>query len=64
MSISDLLVRSSGPVRIRLSDGSVHTGRFRTDILSERAVSAFFYGDVRDMSLPVSMIDEVEAVAG
>ncbi len=62
MSIAELLPRSQGPVRIRLADGSLHTGRFRTDILSDRAVSVFFYGDVRNMSLPVAIIAGVESV--
>jgi hypothetical protein len=52
-----------GPVRIVLDDGQIHTGNFRTDILSERAVSAFFFGDVRPLSLPIDGIVSIEALA-
>ncbi|BDE05816.1 hypothetical protein WPS_10920 [Vulcanimicrobium alpinum] len=60
MAIDEFLPRAAGHVRIRLSDGSVHTGEFRTDILGPTAISAFFRGDARDISLPIEMIDAIE----
>jgi hypothetical protein len=62
MAILDFLPRAGGYVRIHLRDGSVHTGRFRTDILSETALSAYFQGDARDISLPVDAILTIEPV--
>ncbi len=62
MAIREFIPRADGRVRIRLVDGSVHTGRFRTDILSERAMSAYFYGEVRDISLPIDLIVSVESL--
>ncbi len=62
MAILEFLPQASGRVRIRLDDGSVHTGRFRTDILSERAMSAYFYGEVRDISLPIDLIVSIESL--
>jgi hypothetical protein len=58
------LPRSAGRVRIRLANGSIHTGHFRTDILSANAVSVYFFGDAFDMSLPIDDIDSVEQLAG
>jgi hypothetical protein len=63
MGIADFLPRASGRVRVCLDDGSLHTGSFRTDILSERAMSVYFYGDVRDISLPIDLIVSVESLA-
>lgn len=62
MAILDFLPQAHGRVQIRLEDGSVHRGRFRTDILSERALSVYFYGDIRDISLPIDLIDSVESL--
>jgi hypothetical protein len=62
MAILDFLPQANGYVRMRLLDGSVHTGHFRTDILSESALSVYFYGDVRDLSLPIADIEAVEAL--
>jgi len=62
MPIHDFLPRAHGHVRIHLRDGSIHTGRFRTDILSETALSAFFHGDTRDISLPLDAIVAVESL--
>jgi hypothetical protein len=63
MAIDSFLRRCSGHVCIHLSDGSVHTGRFRTDLLSPEALSAYFHGDERDISLPIHLIDRIDAVA-
>lgn len=63
MPIGAFMRRCHGRVRIALVDGSVHTGRFRTDILSASALSAYFYGDARDMSLPLDLIVSIEPLA-
>jgi hypothetical protein len=62
MSIADVLSQANGRVRIRLTDGSVHTGSFRTDILSGTALAAYFFGDAHDLSLPVAAIAAIERV--
>jgi hypothetical protein len=62
MAIVDFLPRAYGRVRILLSDGSVHTGSFRTDLLSPNILSAYFFGDARDISLPIAAIDAIEAL--
>ncbi len=62
MPINEFMPRATGRVRIRLCDGSIHTGSFRTDILSESALSVYFYGDVHDISLPVADIDSLESL--
>ena len=62
MAIEDFLPHSHGGVRIRLQDGSTHTGRFRTELLGPSAVSAYFYGDARDLSLPISLIVSIESL--
>lgn len=62
MSIADFMRNAEGPVRIRLVDGSVHTGRFRTDILAPTALSAYFYGDAHDMSLPIDAVVVIESL--
>ncbi len=63
MSISKFLdLAQLGRVRIALSDGQVHTGHFRTDILSENAISAFFFGDARPLSLSISEVVTIEAL--
>jgi hypothetical protein len=51
-----------GRVRITLRDGQVHTGQFRTDILSKNALSAFFFGDVRPLSLSIGEVRSIEAL--
>ncbi len=61
MSVDTFLRQAKGPVRIHLSDGSSHTGRFRTDILAPSALSAYFYGDEHDMSLPIDAVVGIEA---
>jgi hypothetical protein len=62
MGIVEFLPQSSGYVRMRLVDGSFHTGHFRTDILSANALSVYFYGDIRDLSLPIEDIDTIEMI--
>lgn len=62
MSIHEFLLKARGRVSIVLNDGSKHTGRFREDILSESALSAYFFGDNRDISLPIDAIIGVEAI--
>ncbi len=62
MSTQEFLRDADGPVRIQLADGSVHTGYFRTDILTPTAISAFFHGDVRDMSLAIDAVVRIEAL--
>ncbi len=64
MTINEFLYRArSGRVRITLTDGQVHTGHFRTDILSVNALSAFFFGEVRPLSLPIHTVVSIEALA-
>jgi hypothetical protein len=64
MPINEFLHRArAGRVRITLNDGQVHTGRFRTDILSASALSAFFYGDARPISLSIDAVVACEALA-
>ena len=63
MKINEFLHRArSGRVRIILSDGQIHTGQFRTDILSPSALSAFFFGDVRPLSLYIDDVISIEAL--
>lgn len=62
MSIYEFLPKAHGRVAIVLSDGTSHTGRFREDILSESALSTYFFGDDHDMSLPIDAIERVEAL--
>jgi hypothetical protein len=63
MKINEFLHRArSGRVRIVLRDGQVHTGQFRTDILSQNAISAFFFGDIRPLSLPIDDVVSIEAL--
>jgi hypothetical protein len=62
MAIVDFLPHAFGRVRIRLTDGSVHTGSFRTDILSPSIISAYFYGDKHDISLPIEAIVAMESL--
>jgi hypothetical protein len=64
MKINEFLHRArSGRVRIVLTDGQIHTGHFRTDILSANAISAFFHGDIRPISLPIDNVVSIEALA-
>jgi hypothetical protein len=62
MAIVDFLPRAYGRVRIHLADGSVHTGHFRTDLLNPSILSAYFFGDARDISLPIDAIDAIESL--
>ena len=62
MAIYDFMPRANGRVRIRLCDGSVHTGCFRTELLSANALSVYFYGDAHDISLPVADIETIESI--
>ncbi|MBD5654469.1 MAG: hypothetical protein IAI50_04730 [Candidatus Eremiobacteraeota bacterium] len=57
-----MILHAAGRVRVNLSDGSVHTGRFRTDILSPSALAVYFFGDARDISLPICKIDSIESL--
>jgi hypothetical protein len=64
MKTNEFLHRArAGRVRITLADGQVHTGSFRTDILSATALSAFFFGDERPMSLIIDSVVTCEALA-
>jgi hypothetical protein len=60
MSIGEFLHTCHGEVSIHLSDGSSCTAHFRTDILSPDAVSAYFYGNNRDLSLPIAIVDRID----
>jgi len=63
MKIDEFLHRArAGRVRIALADGQSFTGSFRTDILSTSALSAYFFGDVRDLSLSIDDIVSVDAL--
>lgn len=64
MHINEFLPRArSGRVRITLVDGQIHHGHFRTDILSPSAVSAFFFGDERPLSLGIEEVLAIDALA-
>ena len=63
MSNYEFCRKAHGRVAIALSDGTSHTGRFREDLLSPSALSAYFYGDRHDLSLPIDAILRVESVA-
>jgi hypothetical protein len=60
MSNPDFLRNCYGEVRINLTDGATYTGRFRTDILTPNAISAYFYGNERDISLPIGLVASIE----
>ncbi|MBD5634661.1 MAG: hypothetical protein IAI49_09300 [Candidatus Eremiobacteraeota bacterium] len=60
MSNGEFLKNCHGEVRIQLAGGAVYTGHFRTDILSADAVSAYFYGNERDLSLPIGIVESIE----
>jgi hypothetical protein len=63
MKINEFLHRArASRVRITLADGQVHTGSFRTDILSATALSAYFFGDIRPLSLAIEEIIACEAL--
>jgi hypothetical protein len=63
MKINEFLHRArAGRVRITLTDGQTHTGQFRTDLLSTRALSAYFFGDIRPLSLPIDDIVSCDAL--
>jgi hypothetical protein len=63
MKINEFLHRArAGRVRITLSDGQTHTGQFRTDLLSANALSAYFFGDIRPLSLHIDEIVACEAL--
>ncbi len=63
MQIAEFIHRArAGRVRITLVEGQVFSGRFRTDILSPSAVSAYFFGDVRDLSLSISDVVRIDAL--
>ncbi|GEM_PF-2935437 len=59
-SIHEFIAHAVGPVRIYLTDGTTHTGHFRTDILTPSSLSAYFFGDDHDMSLPIHLVDKIE----
>jgi hypothetical protein len=63
MSIGEFLKNCHGEVCIHLTDGSSCTGHFRTDILSPQAVSAYFYGNDRDLSLPIAIVERIDHIA-
>ncbi len=64
MKINEFIHRArAGRVQITLADGQVHTGSFRTDILSANALSAYFFGDVRPLSLAIDDVVRCEALA-
>jgi hypothetical protein len=62
MSIHEFIDHAKGSVRIHLIDGTTHTGHFRTDILTPSSLSAYFFGDDRDMSLPIHLVVKIEAL--
>jgi hypothetical protein len=63
MKINEFLHRArAGRVRITLVDGQSHTGQFRTDLLGPRALSAYFFGDIRPLSLAIDDIEACEAL--
>jgi hypothetical protein len=63
MKINEFLLRArAGRVRITLVDGQIHTGQFRTDLLSQNALSAYFFGDIRPLSLHIDEIVTCEAL--
>ncbi len=63
MKIHEFLHRArAGRVRITLSDGQVHTGQFRTDLLSTNALSAYFFGDIRPLSLAIDDVVVCDAL--
>ena len=62
MTNSEFLSKARGRVSILLTDGTTHTGRFREDILSASALSAFFFGDVQNFSLPLDAIERVDSI--
>jgi hypothetical protein len=64
MKINEFLHRArAGRVQITLTDGQVHTGQFRTDLLSPNALSAYFFGDIRPLSLAIDDVVACEALA-
>ncbi len=63
MKINEFLHRArAGRVRITLTDGAVHTGSFRTDILGPTALSAYFFGDIRPLSLAIDDVIACDAL--
>lgn len=62
MSIDEFIAHAGGAVRIRLTDGTSHTGHFRTDILTPTSLSAYFFGDDHDMSLPIHLVEKIETL--
>ncbi len=63
MKINEFLHRArAGRVRVTLADGQTHTGMFRTDLLSPHALSAYFFGDIRPLALPIDDIEACEAL--
>jgi len=62
MSNFEFLPKAHGRVSIVLIDGTTHTGHFREDILSASALSAYFFGDRHDMSLPLDAIVHVDSL--
>ncbi len=64
MKIHEFLHRSRAErVVITLSDGQIHTGSFRTDILTSSALAAYFFGDIRPLMLWIDEIVSCEALA-
>jgi hypothetical protein len=64
VKINEFLHRArAGRVRITLTNGQAHFGSFRTDILSASALSAFFFGDERPISLAIDDVVTCEALA-
>ncbi len=63
MKINEFLHRArAARVRITLADGQIHTGSFRTDILGASALSAYFFGDIRPLSLAIDDIVACDAL--
>ncbi len=63
MKIHEFLHRARAErVQITLTDGAVHTGSFRTDILGPTALSAYFFGDIRPLSLSIDDVVACEAL--
>lgn len=64
MKIHEFLHRSRAErVLITLANGEMHSGSFRTDILSQSALAAYFFGDIRPLMLWIDEIVACEALA-
>lgn len=60
VDISQLRSLGDRPVRVRLSDGSEHAGRLRTELLSDHSISIFLDDGAEGATL---YIDEIVAAS-